>query len=85
MPQTTRVSPALFGGDIMRSFVFVAIAAAFTLLLSWQSTDAAAASKQQHARSLGKCVGIANARGWSRAGEKGRWPFIRRCMDGKPI
>jgi len=69
----------------MRSSIIVVTAAAFTLLLSWQSTDAAAASKQQHARSLGRCVGIANARGWSRAGEKGRWRFIRRCMDGKPI
>jgi hypothetical protein len=73
------------GGNIMRSFVIVAIAATFTVLPRWQSTDAAAASKQQHIRSLGQCVHIANARGWSRAGEKGRWPFIRRCMEGKPI
>lgn len=69
----------------MRSLIIVAIAATFNLLLSWQATDAAAASKQQQTRSLGQCVRIANARGWSRAGEKGRWPFIRRCMQGRPI
>ena len=37
------------------------------------------------ARALGECVRLANARGWSRPGEKGRLPFIRRCMQGKPV
>jgi hypothetical protein len=68
----------------MRALV-VAVMAAIAISLISQATDAAPSSKQQHARSLGDCVRLANARGWSRAGEKGRWPFIRRCQLGKPV
>jgi len=68
----------------MRALVAV-VTAAIAISLTWQATDAAPSSKQQHARNLGDCVRLANARGWSRAGEKGRWPFIRRCMQGKPV
>jgi hypothetical protein len=68
----------------MRSLI-VAVMTAIAISLTWQATDAAPSSKQQHARSLGDCVRLANARGWSRAGEKGRLPFIRRCQQGKPV
>ena len=68
----------------MRPFI-VAVITAAAISLTWQTTDAAPSSTQQQARSLGDCVRLANARGWSRAGEKGRWPFIRRCMQGKPV
>jgi hypothetical protein len=67
----------------MRALI-VTIIAAVAISLTWQTTDAAPSSKQQ-ARSLGECVRLANARGWNRPGEKGRLPFIRRCMQGKPV
>jgi hypothetical protein len=64
----------------------VAVMTAIAISLTWQATDAAPSSKQQqHARSIGDCVRLANTRGWSRAGEKGRLPFIRRCMQGKSV
>jgi len=67
----------------MRSIAFVSAAAvAFTLM--WQS-PVGAQTNQQQARSLGQCVKMANARGWSRAGEKGRWPFIKKCMQGGSV
>jgi hypothetical protein len=65
----------------MHSLIFSAIAA-FVISLAWQS-PVAAQSKQQQARSLGYCVQLANARGWNRYGEKGRYPFIRKCMEGR--
>jgi hypothetical protein len=65
----------------MRSITFIS-AAAIIAFTSWQS-PVAAQSKQQQARSLGQCVQMANAQGWSRAGEKGRWPYIKRCMQGR--
>ncbi len=68
----------------MRAFI-VAVIAAVAMSLSWQATEAAPSSKQQQARGLGECVRLANARGWNRPGEKGRLPFIRRCMQGKPV
>jgi hypothetical protein len=67
----------------MRALIIAVIAVA--MWLSWQATEAAPSSKQQQARGLGECVRLANARGWSRPGEKGRGPFIRRCMQGKPV
>jgi len=66
----------------MRSMTFVSAAAVIAFTLTSQS-PAAAQSNQQQARSLGQCVKMANARGWSRAGEKGRWPFIKSCMQGR--
>jgi hypothetical protein len=68
----------------MRAFI-VAVIATVAMSLSWQATEAAPSSKQQQARGLGECVRLANARGWNRPGEKGRLPFIRRCMQGKPV
>jgi hypothetical protein len=68
----------------MRTFI-VAVIAAVAISLGWQATEAAPSSKQQQARSLGECVRLANARGWSRPGEKGRLRFIRGCMQGKPV
>ncbi len=62
-----------------------AVLTAIAISLTWQATDAAPSSKQQHARGLGECVRLANTRGWSRPGEKGRLPFIRHCMQGKPV
>jgi hypothetical protein len=66
----------------MRSITFISVAAIIAFTLIWQS-PVSAQSKQQQARGLGQCVQMANARGWSRAGEKGRWPFIKRCMQGR--
>ena len=63
----------------------IAIIATVAISLSSQSIEAAPSSKQQQARGLGECVRLANARGWNRPGEKGRLPFIRRCMQGKPV
>ena len=60
----------------------IAVIAATAIMSSWPSTEAAAAPGQQ-ARSLGECVRLANARGWNRRGEKGRWPFIKACMAGR--
>ena len=68
----------------MRALI-VAVIAAVAISLSWQATKAAPSSNQQQARAMGECVRLANARGWSRPGEKGRLPFIRRCMQGKPV
>ena len=65
----------------MRALIFTAIAAV-TISLTWQPTEAAP-SNQQQARSWGECVQLANARGWNRYGEKGRLPFIKRCVQGK--
>ena len=67
----------------MCALVFAGLAA-FAVAFIGQPADAAS-SQQQHARSLGQCVKMANARGWSRPGEKGRLPFIRRCMQGQPV
>ena len=61
----------------------IPVLAAVTIALTWQVSDAAPSTKQQQARGLGECVRLANARGWNRAGEKGRLPFIRRCMEGR--
>jgi hypothetical protein len=70
----------------MRALSITAFAVT-ALLLAWQSSEAAPARTQQltgpQARSLGECVRIANDRGWRRGGEKGRLPFLRRCMQGK--
>jgi hypothetical protein len=55
----------------MRAIV-VAMIAAIAISLTWQDTGAAPSSNQQQTRSLGYCVRLANAHGWSRAGEKGR-------------
>jgi len=67
----------------MGALIFTTIAAV-TISLSWQATEAAPSQQQQQqARSPGECVRIANVRGWSRAGEKGRLPFIRKCMQGR--
>ena len=63
----------------------VAIIAATGMSLAWQTAEAASSSNQQQARSRGECVRLAKARGWSRAGEKGRRPFIRRCMQGRLV
>jgi hypothetical protein len=63
--------------------IIIAAAATLAISLAWQTTDAAASSNQQQARSLAECVRLANARGWNRPGEKGRWPFIKRCMQGR--
>jgi hypothetical protein len=63
--------------------VLTAMIAATAILLTGQNTVAAPSSSQQQTRSLGECVRLANAHGWSRAGEKGRWPFIKRCMQGR--
>jgi hypothetical protein len=68
----------------MRTLV-VAVIAAVAISLTWQATEAAPSSKQQQARALGECVRLANARGWNRPGERGRLPFIRKCMQGKPV
>lgn len=68
----------------MRALI-VAIIAAIAISLGWQVSEAAPSSKQQQARGLGECVRLANARGWNRPGEKSRLPFIRRCMQGKPV
>jgi len=76
--------PIFWEETIMRALIFGVIAAV-AISLGWQATEAAPSSKQQQARSVGECVRLANARGWSRAGEKGRLPFIRRCMQGKPV
>jgi hypothetical protein len=65
----------------MRALAIFSATAIIAFTLSWQSA-VAAQSKQQQARGLGQCVQMANARGWYRAGEKGRWPFIKRCMQG---
>ena len=65
----------------MRTLVFTTLAA-IAISLGWQAAETSAAPKQQ-ARSWGECVRLANARGWTRYGEKGRLPFIRRCAQGK--
>jgi hypothetical protein len=63
----------------------IAIATAVAITLTSHTPQAAPSShqEQKQVRSLGYCVRLANARGWTRAGEKGRLPFIRRCMEGK--
>jgi len=66
----------------MRALI-LAVTAAVAISWAWQASDAAPASKQQQARNLGECVRLANARGWNRAGEKGRYPFIKRCMNDR--
>jgi hypothetical protein len=66
----------------MRSMTFMSAAAIIAFAFAWQS-PVAAQSNEQQARGLGQCVQMANARGWSRAGEKGRWPFIKKCMQGR--
>lgn len=68
----------------MRTLI-VTVIAAIAISLTWQASDAAPSSNQQQARNLGECVRLANTRGWNRPGEKGRLPFIRRCMQGKPV
>ena len=68
----------------MRMLVGAAVAAVVTSL-AWQGGEAAPLSKQLQARGLGDCVRLANARGWNRPGEKGRLPFIRKCMQGRPV
>jgi hypothetical protein len=68
----------------MRTLMVTGIAA-FLASLAWQASEAAPSSKQQQARALGECVRLANTRGWNRAGEKGRLPFIRKCMQGRPV
>jgi len=65
----------------MRAITFISASAIIAFMFTWQS-PVAAQTKQQQVRSLGQCVQMANARGWSRAGEKGRWPFIKKCMQG---
>jgi hypothetical protein len=72
----------LWEETVMRTSA-VGFIAAIAISLTWQVSDAAPSSKQQLARGLGDCLRMANARGWNRAGEKGRLPFIRRCMQGK--
>jgi hypothetical protein len=68
----------------MRTLI-VTVIATVAISLAWQVVEAAPSSKQQQARALGECVRLANARGWNRAGEKGRLPFIRKCTQGKPV
>ena len=65
----------------MRACLAIVLAA----ILVWLTAPAAdAASKSgQQGRSLGECVQLANDRGWNRRGEKGRWPFIKACMQGR--
>ena len=67
----------------MRALIIVA-AAASVVSFAWQS-PVEAQSKQPQARTLGYCLHIANSRGWTTRGEKGRWPFIKRCMRGDRI
>ncbi len=62
----------------------VAVMTAIAISLTWQATDAAPSSKQQHARSLGDCVRLANARGWSRAGEKAACPSSGAACRASP-
>jgi hypothetical protein len=69
----------------MHKFFVVAVGAVTAITLTSHTPQAAPSSQQlqKQARSLGYCVRLANVRGWTRAGEKGRLPFIRRCMEGK--
>jgi len=62
--------------------VTAVVVAAVAIALTWQSADAAQSSSQK-VRSVGECGQLAKARGWTRPYEKGRWPFIKRCMEGR--
>ena len=68
----------------MRALI-VAVMAAVAIALTWQATDAAPSSKQQQARSARRLRAPRQRARLVRAGEKGRLPFIRRCMQGKPV
>lgn len=65
----------------MRAITAIAFAA-MALALTWQPIEAASLNSQQ-VRSVGECARLAKERGWTRPYEKGRWPFIKRCMAGK--
>jgi hypothetical protein len=73
--------PSFQGRRLMRTLV-LSTAIAVLLSLGLQSPTAAQSTHHQ-ARTLGHCLQLAKARGWVRAGEKGRYPFIRKCMEGR--
>jgi hypothetical protein len=63
------------------------LASAILLILTSGQADAAPfiAMKKgyPYARGIGECVRLANARGWVRRGESGRFKFIIDCRLGK--
>ena len=64
---------------------FLLASAIFLLLTSGQAHAAPLAMKKgyPYARGIGECVRLANARGWVRRGEPGRFKFIIDCRLGK--
>ena len=62
------------------------LASAVLLILTPGRADAAPLVMKKgypYARGIGECVQLANARGWVRRGEPGRFKFIIECRLGR--
>ena len=67
----------------MRTLLFVTAALAIAAVSTPGQT--APVQKGKFVVSLGECVRLANARGWMRRGERGRYAFIMNCRRGKHV
>jgi hypothetical protein len=65
----------------MRMLLLMTAAIAITALSA--PAHAAPVPKGKFVVSLGKCIHLANARGWTRYREPGRYRFILNCRRGK--